>query len=166
VLAELMVLEGDPEHREQIERFYSVLDAQLLLGEAYLTHGRAELAIIELKALLRNLPTSHRAAVGLAVAYGKAGELDAGVEIYRDSIKIRSTPVIWSEGVSELYRRWAADRRDDDDAQFEAASVLYFQGRFQEALEMLLATGSQTHAIRDLILKIRTTLAQIPVPTE
>ena len=76
VLAELMVLGGEPKYRAKIQRYYSVSDAQLLLGESYLIHDRADQAIVELKALLRHLPRSHRAGVALAVAYGKAGKLE------------------------------------------------------------------------------------------
>ena len=166
VLAELVVLGGKPEHRELLQRYYSVADAQLLLGESYLLHDRADQAIVELKALLRYLPRLRRAGVALAVAYGKTGRLDEGVEVYRNVLKISSTPVIWNEGVSELYRRWAASRQGDLDVQFEAARILYFHGRFRDALELLLATGSQNDAIRDMIYKIRTTLSQVPAAAE
>ncbi|MCH7869134.1 MAG: glycosyltransferase family 39 protein [Myxococcales bacterium] len=165
VLAELMVLGGEPKYRAMIQRYYSVSDAQLLLGESYLIHDRADQAIVELKALLRHLPRSRRAGVALAVAYGKAGKLEEGVEVYRDVLKISSTPVIWNEGVSELYRHWAASRQDDLEVQLDAARILYFHGRFREALEMLRATDSQNDPILDMIYKIRTTLSQVPVPT-
>jgi tetratricopeptide (TPR) repeat protein len=166
VLAELVVLGGKPEHRELLQRYYSVADAQLFLGESYLLHDRADQAIVELEALLRYLPRLRRAGVALAVAYGKAGRLDEGVEVYRNVLKISSTPVIWSEGVSELYRRWAASRQGDLDVQFDAARILYFHGRFRDALELLLATDSQNDAIRDMIYKIRITLSQVPAAAE
>ena len=166
VLAELTVLEGVPEHRELLERYYSVLDAQLLLGEAYLIHDRADPAITDLKELLRKLPRSHRAAVALAVAYGKAGRFEDGVRVYRKSLKVRSTPVIWSEGVSDLFRGWAASRPDDHGVQYEAAQMLYFHGRFREALALVLATGSQAGHMLDLAYRIRTTISQIPTPAK
>jgi tetratricopeptide (TPR) repeat protein len=166
VLAELVVLGGKPEHRELLQRYYSVADAQLFLGESYLLHDRAEQAIVELKALLRHLPRLRRAGVALAVAYGKAGRLDEGVEVYRNVLKISSTPVIWNEGVSELYRRWAESRQGDLDVQLDAARILYFHGRFRDALELLLATGSQNDAIRDMIYKIRITQSQVPATAE
>ena len=73
--------------------------------------------------------------------------------------------MIWNEGVSELYRHWAASRQDDLEVQLDAARILYFHGRFREALEMLRATDSQNDPILDMIYKIRTTLSQVPVPT-
>jgi tetratricopeptide (TPR) repeat protein len=165
VLAELVVLGGGSEPRERLERYYSKLDAQLLLGEAFLVHGRGSEAGRELRSVAISLPTLHRVLVPLAVAHGVSGNFDAGVAVYRHSLALRSIPVIWSAGVSDLLRGWAREHESDRTVQLEAARLLYFHGRFREALSMLLRlgdSGDDDDAVQDLIGKIRESISQVP----
>lgn len=165
VLAELTVLGGRTEARAKLERYYSTPDAYLLLGEAYLVHGRADDAIRELGALRKLLPNLHRGLVPLAAAYGVAGDFDTGIAIYRESLRLSSVPVIWSLEISSLVRGWAAEHATDRDVQLEAAQLLYFHGRFQEAMELLSTfegAPDEDYRVRDMIEKIRATLSLLP----
>lgn len=165
VLAEICVLSGSHDARAQLERYFSTLDAQLLLGEAYLAHGRATDAIRELTALTKLLPGLHRALVPLAVAHGIAGDVDAGMAVYQKSLRLRSIPVIWSAGTSDLIRGWATAHASELEVQLEAARLLYFHGRFQEAMRLLVnleAVPDGDLRVREMIEKIRDTLAVVP----
>lgn len=164
VLAEMMALQDKPELREVIHRYYSSLDAQMLLGQAYLTHGRNSEAIVELKALVKSLPDLHRGRVMLAVAYANAGRLEEGVEMYLESMRIRSNRALWSDEISKLFSDWAASRPGELDVQFQAAKVLYFHGRYRRALDLLLALEAGPGRVRDFVRKIRDSIAENPKP--
>ncbi|MFT5444527.1 MAG: tetratricopeptide (TPR) repeat protein, partial [Myxococcota bacterium] len=167
VLAELTALDGAPHWRELSDRYYSALDTQLLVAEAMLVQGRAPEAVTDFAKLARSLPRLHRANVGLAASYGAVGEFEKGVEVYRRSLRVNSNPVIWSERISTLFRGWARENRDDPAVQFEAARMLFFHGRFEEALGLVavlapVGGGAVEPAIANFEQNVRRTLAVIP----
>jgi hypothetical protein len=100
----------------------------------------------------------------LAVAYANAGRLEEGVEMYLESMRIRSNRALWSDEISKLFSDWAASRPGELDVQFQAAKVLYFHGRYRRALDLLLALEAGPGRVRDFVRKIRDSIAENPKP--
>ena len=136
-LAELAVVDDDAGAAQRLEKYFSVLDARLLLGRAYLVHGSPEKASVALGALDTEMPRIRRVMIYLAVAFGQAGEIDRGAELYRQAAAIREAPLVMSEGVGRLMRRWAALHPGEEGTQRSAARVLYTYGYFQDAMSIL-----------------------------
>ena len=137
VLAELSALGFGAEHRHRLERYYGPLDADLLVGEALLVHGRDDRATEVLARAYQKARRLHRAAVGYAAALGSSGEVERAVDVYERSLEVASTPILWSDRIVSLYIAFAQRHAGDPEAQLQAAGVLGFHGRFGEALALL-----------------------------
>ncbi|MDP6980569.1 MAG: hypothetical protein QF570_18555 [Myxococcota bacterium] len=159
VLAEMSALAFGSNHRETLERYYSPLDAELLIAEALLVHARVEQAAEHFGRHLRTAKRSHRAAVGFAAALGASGQVERGVEVYRRSLERASTPVLWNDQISALYRTWAAAHPDDPAIRLEAAEILGFHGRFREAEAMLEKLDTGDDRVRASLIRMRDSIA-------
>ncbi len=137
VLAELIALTDDPRHQESLLATASVIDAQYLLGRALSFHGRANEAAAAFGFVVARLPRFRTGRIHLAAALGAAGRVDEGAREYLEAVREEPDPLLLSEPVSELFRRWAARHPGDARVRFYAAHVLHEHGRFREALELL-----------------------------
>lgn len=155
VLAEQAVLGFGEAPRARLERYYSPLDADLLIAEASLWQGRGERAVEVFSRHRRNVRRSHRANVGYAAALGATGQFERGVEVYRASLERASTPLLHSDEISALYRGWAAERPGDLEVALEAAAVLGFHGRFREAVRLLEPFAAQDDRADDALARWR-----------
>ncbi len=135
-LAELVAL-GDAGAREPLERFWSPLDAQYLVGRALLRHGRAAEAAQALGFVVRRLPDFRDARILLAAALGAGGRIAEGARHYLEATRIRPEPILAGDHISDLFRRWAAGQPGSYEVQLYAAQVLHRHGHFREALAIL-----------------------------
>ncbi|MCP3958619.1 MAG: hypothetical protein GY719_12270 [bacterium] len=139
VLAELMVLTGDPAYQEPLLAYWSELDAQYLVGLALLHHDRPRDAVGALGFVTRRLPDFRDARVHLAAAFGDSDQLDAGAREYLAATRTRLEPIVATPRITRLFRRWAAAHPDNPEVHLYAAQVLHQHGYFTEALSMLEA---------------------------
>jgi len=136
-LAELVALTDDSRHLEPLLAYTSTLDAQYLLGRALLVHGRWQEAAAAFGFVVRRLPEFRDGKIYLAAALGRSGLIDDGARIYLEAMQVRSDPVLESEAICDLFRRWAALHPDDAEVRLLAARALYQHGLFHEALALL-----------------------------
>ena len=135
-LAELVAL-GEDGAREPLERFWSPLDAEYLVGRALLRHGRSEEAARALGFVVQRLPDFRDARMLLAAALGATGRIEEGARHYLEATRIRPEPILASDLIADLFRRWAAFHAESFEVQLYAAQVLHRHGCFREALAML-----------------------------
>ncbi len=137
VLAELAAVTGESRYRELLAAFWSRLDAEYLLGRAYLRHGRPREALAALTVVAERLPEFREPRVLRAAALAELGRLDEGAHEYLEASRIRLEPVLAGRRIAELFRRWAAANPGRGEVRFHAAQVLHQLGHFRQALELL-----------------------------
>ena len=165
-LAELAALNDDEASRARLERYFSTLDAHLLIGRAMLLHGRPAEAEAEFRAVVERLPDFREGYLMLAVAVGSSGRLDEAVRIYRDGIRFGVEPVQFSTATVEIFRRWAQAYAEEPRAQLFTAQVLHQHGRLREAAARLEAIENPPDDLRGAIASEleRLRLAMSPSP--
>ena len=136
-LAELVVLTNDATAKDQLERYWSALDGQYLLGRAFLRHGQPGEAIAPLVFVVERFPAFRDAQVALAAALGGVDRLDEGASHYLAASQRRPEPIVEPEAIIALFRRWGQHHADDPAAQLTTAQVLHQHGLFDQALELL-----------------------------
>lgn len=155
VLAERVVLTANEEDRERLFAYLSPLDAQWILGQAYLAHGRFPEAANELGDLVERLPEFRDARVFLAAALAGSGKTEAGARQYLRAMEERLEPVLEGDRIADLFRAWSAENPQDLEVQTQAARVLHHLGFFDEALYRFEALSGQDDRVRREIDQLR-----------
>ncbi len=145
ILAELIALTDDPVWQPPLLAAFSPLDAQLLLGQALLFHGRNLEAVRAFTFLVRRLPDFRLAHMLLAAALARSQRDEEAVFAYREALRFGPEPVHESAIFVELFTRWAAAHRDQPEAQLLAAQALHQHGRLHQALALLDALTPPSH---------------------
>ncbi len=138
LLAELIAL-GEGRYATELQRYWSVVDGQYLLGLAMLENNRASEAVAALRFVTRRLPKVRRAKIYLAAALGAAGRLEDGGRLYLETVSRRGAvePVLADRWIPDLFRRWHQAAPQRPDIRLYAAQVLRQYGFPHEALGLL-----------------------------
>jgi tetratricopeptide (TPR) repeat protein len=131
-LAWLAALTGEDEFRRRIVRYFSEVDAALLVGVAQLEAGDAHGAASSLSEAVRLVPELWRAKIYLAAALGAKGDLGGAVKVYMEAMTQRSDPVMLEERIVPIFA--AAAGSGEPAPHYEHGLVLAQFGRFAEAL--------------------------------
>lgn len=140
-LAERVALSDDESDLQRLFSYLSPLDAQWILGRAYLEHGRFSKASAELGALLERQPEFRDARVFYAAALAGEGKLERGAREYLRAMETRLEPVLAGDSIADLFRGWSAQHPEHPETQIQAARVLHQLGFFREALDRFEALG-------------------------
>lgn len=143
ILAERVALDADPESLDRLERWWSRLDADLLVGRAHLAGGDPERAVVRLRSALADFPELGAARSDLAAALAAAGELEAG---FRELERVSQDPRIavrHHETLTALVLAWV-EGMPDETSRERAARQLERLGAFASAEE--LKSGAETPA--------------------
>lgn len=144
VLAELVVVGGGGEHQALLRRYWSDLDAQLLLGEALRVHGRPREAAAAFAFVVRRLPELRLARLRLAESLALAGDDAQAVALFRHVLASGVEPAWGSEAIVPLFERWLEEHDDDPAARLLAARVFHLYGRYRLAATVLDEPGGST----------------------
>ncbi len=137
VLTELAALTGEPHYREQLDAFWSRLDARYHLGRALLRYGKAEEAAEALRFVIEKMPDFREPQVLLAAALAELGATEEAAHTYLRASQIRLEPIVAAEEITALFRRWAAENPERPDVRLYSAQVLHQHGYFEEAMTLL-----------------------------
>jgi tetratricopeptide (TPR) repeat protein len=135
-LAWLGALTGEDDFRARIVRYFSEVDAALLVGIAKLEIGDADGAASSLAEAVRLMPELWRAKIYLAAALGAQGNQDGAVKVYMDAITERSDPVMLEERILPIFAA-AAGAGEGAAPHYDYGVVLAQFGRFGDALVQL-----------------------------
>lgn len=138
-LAELIALSPDDEAHDRalLDAYWSRLDAEYLLGRAYLRHGRPREALEAFRFVADRLPEYREVRVLAAAALADLGRYEKGAREYLEASRIRLEPIVAGPRIAELFRRWAQANPERPDVGFYAVQVLHQHGYFREALALL-----------------------------
>lgn len=134
-LAWLAALTGEDEFRRRIVRYFSEVDAALLVGIAQLEAGDSRGAASSLAEAVRLVPELWRAKIYLAAALGEQGDLGGAVKVYMEAMTERSDPVMLEERILPIFA--AAAGAGEPAPHYEYGVVLAQFGRFADALAQL-----------------------------
>jgi Flp pilus assembly protein TadD len=136
-LAWLAALTGDDGYRRRIARYFSEVDAALLVGSAQLESGDPAGASASLGEAVRLLPELWRGRMYLAAALGARGDVEGAVRVYLEAAAERSDPVMLEDQIVPIFAR--ASTYETNPLHYEYGLVLARYGRLEAALAELRA---------------------------
>lgn len=137
ILARLGALTGKEEYRQQLERYYSEVDANFLLGMANVQIGKGREAVNFLAVTCRLLPELRRAKIYQAAAFGIQGEWAQGEQLYLKATEKSHDPVLLEEKIVPIFAALAVG--GEPQALYRYGLVLAQYGRLAEARQALRA---------------------------
>ena len=141
-LAERLVASGDPEDRRRLYAYWSRVDAEILLGRAWLAHGDARAALEHLRWAAAAAPALRSVQIDLAVALAGAGQRDEGVRHFLAEQAKSVDPIAHDPEVPKMFRAWLAEAPEPR-RRLVTAQVLYAYGYLREALALLAPLEQQ-----------------------
>jgi predicted Zn-dependent protease len=137
VLAELAAITSNGSYREQIERYFSPLDASYLIGTAQLELRDASGAGANFADVVSRIPEMIRTRIYLAAALAAVGDVQDAREVYLNAMHERAEPVMLEEWIVPAFERAVRDAPKDADALARYGEVLREFGRLEDALVQL-----------------------------
>lgn len=135
VLAELAVL-GDEGSRAQIERYFSAVDADRLIGQALLFHGNTSDSVEPLLRVADAFPSSRRDQLAAAAALHRSGRFDEAMARLLAADRLGAEPIHFHEDMASLYAA-SADRNPSPENLLAAAHGLFRYGKPELAGDLL-----------------------------
>lgn len=135
-LAWLHAVANDPEPARLLERYFSPLDADLLLGLALLDTRQFQRALPRLERLCASLPEYRRGRILLAVALAGCGEPERAASLFLSAQAQRPGPLPCEPEILALFRTRAQRAPERLQPRLEYGRVLRAYGRFGESLRV------------------------------
>lgn len=137
ILARLGALTGNEEYQQQLNRYYSEIDASFLLGMAQLEVGRGAEAAMNLTVANRLLPELRRVKIYLAAALGTQGEKASAAQLFLEATAEQREPVLLEGEIVPIFAALAL--AGDPQSLYRYGLVLAQYGRLAEARHTLRA---------------------------
>jgi hypothetical protein len=158
-LAELAAW-GERDAARRLERYFSAVDRDLLVGEALLARGNRAGAAAALARALALVPGLRAARLRLAAALAGLGRDEEAVAHYRLAVAIALEPVLEHEALGALFARFGAAPARTPAERLFAIQALEQLGWFEEA-EALLAGWTPAGEVGERAARERARLARI-----
>jgi Flp pilus assembly protein TadD len=137
LLADIAALTGDRNARGLLARYFSELDASMLLGMAQLEYGTVDHGVSELSRVAERVPEFWRLRIYLAAALGAASRLEEARSVYWEAMARQDDPVLLEDRIIGLFDQLRLRSPSSARANLEHGIVLAQYGHFDSAMVSL-----------------------------
>ncbi|MCP4148130.1 MAG: hypothetical protein GY757_10315 [bacterium] len=106
VLAHLFALTSEEVHKKNLNRYFDGINANYILGEAFMDTGKYFEAVKHLAYVVEKLPLFRKGLIYYSIALGNSGVYWKAADYYNRALNLRQGPVCREKEILKIFQLW------------------------------------------------------------